>query len=190
MCVCVCVCMLELQPASPPCGSSIKGGSGQPHNRHWSASAFPLFHSHNAAPGNATTVIRVIRRFETRCFMLRLIDLHYPPCWKHCKAHHKWHPKYWKCDKVLYEVNPTRTHSLHFFVSRSCPAFSRSRGWYFSLPTGPNSHWSQRVCFCTCRSVQEEHCVFFIFLLNVKTTQNFLQHSLIHLSICCLLHLF
>lgn len=70
MCVCLCVCVLELQPASPPCGSSIKGGSGQPRYWHRSASTFPLFHSHNTAPGNAATVIRVIRRFETHFFML------------------------------------------------------------------------------------------------------------------------
>lgn len=31
---------------------------------------------------------------------------------------------------------------------------------------------------------------FLIFLLNLKIIPNFLQHSLIHLSICCLLHLF
>lgn len=44
-------------------------------------------------------------------------------------------------------------------LSRCCPASSKSRGLYSSPLTGPDSLWWQRVCCCTCRSVEEEHCV-------------------------------
>lgn len=72
-------------------------------------------------------------------------------------------------------------------LSRCCPASSKSRGWYSSPLTGPDSLWSQRVCCCTCRSAEKDHCVIdfirlFSFCKNIQKLCIAFSDRTFHLS--------
>lgn len=50
---------------------------------------------------------------------------------------------------------------LVYLLCRCCLVSCRNREWCYFLLTGPDSHWWQRVCCCTCRLVQWRLIVLF-----------------------------